>query len=356
MTDQLARVTSEPLVYTREGRNSWFRDLALYEATRDDDATERLTRYARECEVEKRTTPNNTLGTGGEFTPPAWLEPLFAVTARSGRPFADTVTNMPLPAGVQQVNIPSFWVGNANKGQANNQAAAEKDATTFAATSNVVTIAGFADVSIQAHEQGPNLDAAFLQDLIHGYNAELERQIFNGVTGQNELPGILNLTTGSAVGNVPTNAKVDGTGINTFTGLWPLVGQAAAQVGNNRKQQATHIALAPRRWAWIASSLDSSNRPMTQPDTRGPDDQPTLIGYPVITTGGINAGNTNDAIFTLRPAEMFLFESADHVQISAPNAGTLTTRIRFYRYVAFVGNRRPEGIAWVNNLPQPTNF
>src|SRR5438046_691560 len=81
------RVKSEPPVYTERGQHSYFMDLA--KASRGDGpAQDRLARHQRGVEarqvhadtsraeaegIEFRTNPNRTAGTGGEFSPPAWL-------------------------------------------------------------------------------------------------------------------------------------------------------------------------------------------------------------------------------------------------------------------------------------------
>jgi hypothetical protein len=61
---------------------------------------------------------------------------------------------------------------------------------------------------------------------------------------------------------------LDGTSINTIANLWPTIGKLLAGVGNNRLAPVEALLLAPRRWAWIASSGDSSNRPLASPGQR----------------------------------------------------------------------------------------
>jgi hypothetical protein len=73
--------------------------------------------------------------------------------------------------------------------------------------------------------------------------------------------------------------------------------------------------LAPRRWAWIASSVDSSNRPLASPgQIFHVADAPTAGGVSPVSTdgvatyqdGGISAGTNADFIAALRPSDFLL--------------------------------------------------
>jgi hypothetical protein len=126
--------------------------------------------------------------------------------------------------------------------------------------------------------------------------------------------------------------------------------------------------MAPRRWFWLASSMDSSNRPIASPGNAGPHTTDLaaqggalpygpVLGVPVYADGAITAGTSADPILCLRPSDMFLFEGTPRVLAAAnPLAGALQIRLSYHRYVAFVPTRYPAGIGVVTAVPQPTGF
>ena len=100
-------VRSEPLTYDRHGPHSFFRDLALATINGDPVCQARLDRHA----MELRVNPNTTDGTGGYFSPPAWLNQEFATANRAVRVLADLYPHFPLPKGVSQVSLPLMTTG-----------------------------------------------------------------------------------------------------------------------------------------------------------------------------------------------------------------------------------------------------
>ena len=122
-----------------------------------------------------------------------------------------------------------------------------------------------------------------------------------------------------------------------------------------------------RRWFWIASSVDSSNRPIASPHSgsEAPQFPPAggyppignIVGLPVYLSGAITAGTAADNIYCVRPSDMVLFESAERYSVMAnPVSGTLQVRIQLHRYCAFIGNTYTTGLGVLKAVPQPTNF
>ena len=368
----------EPLVYAEEAPTSFFQDLVRSKTLHDDRATERLDRHQRQMrveapkeekrlektadgtEIEYRVAPNSTTGTGGEFDVPLWLVDRFATAGRAGRPFADLLQPMLLPSGVQSVHTPRMTTGNIANVQNDSGAVASQDVVTTDASSNVVTIAGEGDISQQLLDLSPiGLDAAWYLDLTRAYNKTLEYQLLYGTGTNGQLLGLSNIAG--------TNS-VSGSGANTIATIWPLLGQVAAAVGNNRQLPPEAFLAAPRRWFWIASSVDSSNRPVASPGNSGPhttDLAPQggsvpfgpLVGLPTYLDGAIPSGTSADDIFAVRPSDMFLWESAPrYITAQNPLSGSLQMKLSLHRYVAFIGNRYPNGIGKLTALPQPSNF
>ena len=379
-------VVREPLTYERDAPHSFFYDLARTKLRPEDtSAPARLERHRREMDVELRANPTTALARGGEFAPPLWLVDHFAPANAAGRVLADLIDMAGnlyvLPPGVSSVNIPRISTGVSDNVQ-NQQggAVAEIDAQTANAqgSGQVVTIAGDTTISQQLLDQAPapGVDRILAKDLASNYNQNLDVQMLTGNGLNGTLLGLTNVTG--------RNTVAGGTG-STIATLWPLIGQMMAAVGNTRLQPVSHIIMAPRRWSWIASSVDSSNRPIASPGTNSPtppaypnigsgnvvkgalDDQGfrpvgPINGCPVWQSGAILTQGTavnaaTDVIFGVRPRDMELYESAPGLMVATnPLSGTLQVRIQLHRYVAFIPDRYPNGIGVLTAIPAPANF
>jgi hypothetical protein len=89
------KVTSEEPTYHARGKNSFLADAMNAEFSRDFEAQERITRYNRELQVEKRDV--GTAAFAG-LVVPQYLVDLYAPLARAGRPVADICRKHVLPA------------------------------------------------------------------------------------------------------------------------------------------------------------------------------------------------------------------------------------------------------------------
>ena len=395
MQDERPRIeVREPLTYTEDAPRSYFRDLVMSQCFRDDDATSRLEQHGREMRferaaadsreqgrlerttdgqgVEYRVNPNSTLGTGGEFDVPLWLVAKFASAGRAGRPLGDLLQPMMLPPGVQSIHTPRMTTGTAANTSIDGGAVQNQDVVTTDAFSNVVTISGEATVSQQLLDLSPiGLDAAWYLDLNRAYNRTLESQLLYGSPGATtQQPGqLLGL---ASVQGIPAGNTVAGGTFTTIATLWPGLGQVYANVGNNRLLPLEHWLLTPRRWAFIASSVDSSNRPIASPgngynlvaDVTGDAFQSggvwsvgPLLHKRAWEDGAIPIVTLTEDIWALRPSDMFLWESAPRTITAVnPSSGTLQVTLSLHRYVAFIGNRYPSGIGRISGLPAPANF
>lgn len=362
MTD--VQVRSEPAVYRPDSTHSFFADLARAQVYRDENARERLQRHQRAVgDLERRINPNTTDGTGGEFSPPLWLIEQFKTASRAGRTFADLLPTQVLPDGVQSVHVPKIgggFVDDIQPAQGDVDPSADIT-TTDVSTSQVVTISGDADVSQQLMDLTPiGFDRAAYLDMARDYNAKLDNSLINGSGNNGQLLGLANFS-------IPTANTVSGSGITTIATLWPALGQTAAAVGNSRLLQPEVWLMAPRRWFWIASSVDSSNRPIASPHSGS--DAPhfpaaggyppigNVVGLPVYAAGAIAGGTSADNVYAVRPSDMILFESRERFRVvTQALSGTLQVRIQLRRYVAFIGNTYTNGLGVLKALPQPTNF
>ena len=377
-------VTRNALTYEFGGEHSFYAD--LYNAARRHDlgAQLRLDRHQREHDdetrglrkkekarlrelesegLELRVSPSTALGSGGEFSPPLWLTSKFSSAAAAGRVLADLVGSIVLPPGVASVNIPRIATGAVAQIQAQQGGVVpSQDETTFNASSPVVTITGDVDVSQQLFDQTPNgYDIVAFTDMGKNYSKSLDAQLMNGSGVNGQLLGLTSVV-------LPAGHLIDGTSAVTFTLLWPLIGRLYAAVGNDRQNPPERFLMAPRRWAWMGTSLDSSSRPIASPGTGAPSisDFPlagntppsgTMLGVPFYVAGAIPAGTNSDFIVACRPSDLLLFESTPKFAIDQQVlSGTMQVRMQLRRYVAWIPQRLPSSIAIVNNLVQPSGF
>ncbi|MGB3053360.1 MAG: phage major capsid protein, partial [Acidimicrobiales bacterium] len=174
------RVGAEPVVYRDGGEYSFLQDAYRSEFGGDWQARERLERHQRMA-LETRD-----VGTGafGALVPPQYLVDMFAPIARAGRPIANSVRRLPLPAGGMTFNVPRGTTGTTTAVQAaENDAVSETnfDETTLAVS--LQTIAGQQDVSRQALERGVGIDLVVFGDLASHYATVLDTSVYTAITG-----------------------------------------------------------------------------------------------------------------------------------------------------------------------------
>lgn len=347
------RVVSEPLTYRKDRSDvSLFKDQVSYARGERGDVADRLERHAREYEIEMRTHPDRTAGTGGNFAPPLWLIDQFANVPQPGRVLADLIPNYPLPVGVQSVNVPVLTAGMVTAPISDDTGITIGDITDTVTTSAVVTIAGFDDVSQQLFDNSPpgaHLDQVLYKSLVESYNAQLETQLLNGSGSSGQLQGIIGLSGINAI--TYTDASP------TATEMFLAFGQAVAAIGINRKRPPETWLMNTPRQAWIASSEDSQQRPLMVAGMNAPGEF-QLVQYPVHLTDAIpRTLNTNqDTVIACVPSDMLLLESDPHFRVmtdiaadtESSSAGTLSIRIELHRYVAAIVGRYPTGISVIS--------
>ena len=373
MTD--VTVKSEPLVYERNSPHSFFADKANAELRGDQSARARLVEHQVQMDVEQRTT-NSTLTTGGDFDAPIHLQELFRTSVRANRPLADLCKPMPLPRGFNKVTVPrlmsSTIASTETAIQVDGGTLNETDFTTATMSAPVCTIAGTITASQQLLDQSPTpgADVIIATELKRDYDARLELQLLSGSGSSGQLRGLSNLT-------IPTNNTATVSGTPTVTTIWNAIGQAAAGISNNRGKAPEAILMAGRRYFFMAATVDPTQA--WTPDSGGywanpdvPHDAEgnlygPILGIPTYIDGAIPMaadGTTTDAIWLVRPSDMYLWESEPMVQVavdSSPN-GSLGVRINFHAYVAAILNAKTNAagaavsVATVAAMAQPTNY
>jgi hypothetical protein len=152
--------------------------------------------------------------------------------------------------------------------------------------------------------------------------------------------------------------------------------QALSLSAKNRKMMPTAVFLTPSRWFWMASQLDSQNRPFILPETNAPFNPLALqtggdvegpvgrvLNFPLLADGNIpanlGAGTNEDRIATMRTSDLFLWEGSMRTRVlQEVLSNTLQVRLQVYNYAAFMPDRRPETISVISGtgLIAPSGF
>lgn len=367
MTD--ARVISEPFIYRQDGEHSYYADIAFshriagasdrlqrHGAQMDEIAIKRSTaaeRQMRAAGIEYRVEPNTNQGTGGYFTPPAWLNDMFATARRPGRVLAALAPKFELPLGVSSINIPIINSGTTVGPVLDGTPSDESDITDSAGSSTVVTLSGYEPVSFQLLEQSPvsaAIDAVVFMDLTEAYDYAFESQLLYGTgTASGQLPGVVpNATTAVTFTNASPTGSL----------MWPFLSQAAAQIGDARDLPPEAWLMRTARWAWLQGSESTAGYPFgVSPYFIGKDDSSTpdpiggLMGWPVFLDDAVSptqgATLNQDQIICIRPSDLVLFEGTLQTSVNLePGSGALSANLVLHSYVAAI-TRYTSGIATV---------
>ena len=349
----VVQVHSEPVTYHERGDHSFFADLVAAQSRNDIAARQRLERHMQEVAVENR---DGTTANVSGLVPPAYLIDLAVAKSQGGRPTANAVRNLPLTESGMTVNLSRVTTSSSAAVQQEGGAVSETTVDDTLMTADVVTIAGMQDFSAQALARGIGVDQLLIEDLTMSYATALDSNIINGDGTGGASTGILNAAgTGSV-----TYTDASPSGAET----WQQVVKAISTVQSSKFLSPDVVVMHPRRAAFIAGSLDSSNRPLMQPvvatasNVLGTGElsygAPTMsiAGLPVVTDSNIptnlGTGTDEDAIIVMRSDDVILWEenggSPLVVQYDSVGSGTLTVRIVAYGYSAFLV-RDPNSVA-----------
>lgn len=371
------RVNAEPRVYERGNDRSYLKDLAFAHHPgghpRQAEALTRLQRHAVEVEVdmadrerrradkaetelrstfgessafEKRTNPNRTDGQGGYFVPPLWMVDQFIPGLRAGRPVVNRLRQMDLPAGTDSINIPKLSTLTTTAVQtADAGSVSSTDFTDTSVSAGVKTIAGQEDVSLQLLEQSPGqiIDQVVLADLTADYNRNCDRQSLNGTGINGQVLGLDQLSSPNAI----TYTDSDPTGAEFYA---PLA-QSLSKIATARYDLSNvFFAMHPRRWFWLAATVDSTGRPLVVPSNMSPMNPlaesslaaegfvgNTTLGPPVIIDANVTTtdSSTRDKAYAIKADDTFWFEGSLRTRVLFEIlSGTLQVRFQVYNYVA----------------------
>jgi hypothetical protein len=344
--DRVARVGSEERTYhpgnCRRGRE-FLMDVVRNFLYQDPSAQTRLARHLSEERVERGQYMERATGTGAfaGLTVPQYLTEMFAPAVAARRPFADSMTPLPLPPSGMTVNISRITTPTAVGNQANeNDAVTEQDADDTLLTENVQTAAGQQTVSRQAIDRGTGIEEITMRDLQRRYATNLDSTIVNQAT-----TGLL------AVATDITWTEAAPTGSKFYPKI--LEGAAASEAALLGQADPDVVVMHSRRWYWLQSQMVSTWPLIGQPgidprhggenlvETYGSGFRGTLpSGMRVIVDNNIptNIGSTQDTVAVVPRDESFLWEDPDAPQFiraeqaKAANLGVLLVLYGYYAY------------------------
>lgn len=372
-------ITKEARTYCEGGSASFFRDVYRLQVSSDFGARERLERNYREAVVEKefvqRDKEQRAIGTSAvaSLVIPQYLTALNAPVLRKGRPAANLANQMQIPGEGMSFIIPRGTTGASAAAQATqNSAMSNTDQVWADLTVNVSTIAGKQNVSRQILERGaPGVDQIVYNDLVRAYAAELDRQFIYGLGSSGEMLGFLKISgifAATAFGAVPSAT-------NFFS---KIAGQVGAINDAGAGFAANAFIFSPRRWAWLLSLMDTTNRPLINAkagsynsyglnlapgaysgNAEGPGYTTVgeLQGLPVITDGNMPktvGTNNEDMVAIVDTANLLLWEDGDgmpkELRFDQTQGDNLTTILGVYGYVASSAGRYPTAVGSVGGL------
>lgn len=353
---QVARV-QEPPVYTADGLtgNSFFRDLAAARLGGDDMAADRLRRNTAMV-AEQRALGNTGAvgGSGGEFAPPVWLVDEYIALVRAGRVTADLFNQQTIPAGVSSVNLPKVLTGTTVAPQTTqNTAGSQTDMTTGYVQTGFATLIGKQVVSQQLIDQSAiPFDKVILGDLASAYAQQVGTQVLNGTGAGSGTGAVVNGLASATFGSTTTWTQA----APTVAGFYGQASKALAAFQTARFVPPTAWLMHPRRWYWLVSQVDSSNRPLVVPQGNAFNAIATLestpaqglagifLGLPVYIdpnisiTGG--AGSNQDNVYLLRQDDLWFFESEPQPEVfREPYSDSAGVLFRMMGYVGTILNR-----------------
>jgi HK97 family phage major capsid protein len=200
-------------------------------------------------------------------------------------------------------------------------------------------------------EQSPisgGLDKLVFSDLMSDYALQLNTAVAGNSAGtSNDLKGFTYLGSDSTNGSPVTWTESSPSAVGGLTAIT----KAISQVVNNRYRDVEAIVMSASTWYWLASSVDSHNRPLIVPTGNGPFNAAgvttapgapaglvgTIYGVPVYVDATLkNAVGTNQSpILVGKFSDSYLFSSGLKTAV-LPDvlSANLTVRFRVHSYVA----------------------
>lgn len=356
------------------GGASWVRDLMRHTLNMDDtgESRQRLAAHAQEVATDplfmEARDLSRTDGSGGFGVPPAWLMNQYIELARPGRAAANLVQRQPLPGGTDSINLPKLLSGTVVGVQtADNQAVTDVDLTDTFINAPVRTISGQQGVAIQLLDQSPiAFDEIVFRDLVAAHATATDQQVLDGSGSSGQVLGI----------DFTPNIQTITVNSLNIQGIYSAIANAIQLVHTKRFLPPEVILMHPRRWGWLLSLLDTTNRPLFIPSANGLYNAAGVLedvasqqvvgqiaGLPVVTDPNISVTSgteyssygDEDSIYVLRASDLILWESGIRCRaLPEVKAQNLTVLLQVFSYLAFSAARYPASVVTITGLGEPS--
>ena len=360
------RTQDRQRTYHERNRDEFTRDLVRFSfGGLTGEQSERLAKHENEAraagQFDKRAATTSTFA---GIIPPQYLIDQYALIARAGRPTANLVQHLDLPPEGMSFIVPRGTTGVTTGVQtAENTALASQDEAWSNVTVPVVTVGGYNDTSRQSIERGAGTEQILFSDLLGSYAVSVNQQVLSGTGTSGQALGILataGINQASAFGAAAT--------VPTF---YTKLAGAINAIETTRFFGPNVIVMHPRRWNWLLTQLDSSNRPLVVPNTNGPlngigiaesevgenvaSTAPVgwLFGIPVVVDASIPTAvgsGPEDQVLAIRREDLLLWEDLAApftMRFEQPVGQNLTIRLVAYGYIAFTAGRYPSAVGVV---------
>lgn len=333
-----------------KGGPSFFADAFAQRYGHSAEAGDRLASHERELRTLGAERRDAATSAFGALVVPTYLTDEFAANVAAGKPFLNTVRNLPLPDEGMTINIPRGTTATSVAAQTEANALSETDfdETTLAVT--VLTHGGQQDVTRQALERGRNIDSIIYADLAEQYAAVVNAA---AIVSMAAVVGI----------NAVTYTDAD----PTVAEAYPKIADAIQSIQSARYAGPDTILMHPRRWGWMLSDVDGNTRPLVVPAAGNPQNAVgvasssgygqvvgTLLGLPVVTDAGIatdQGAGTEDTIYVYRSSDIIFMEEDNaprNVAFEETQGGNLLVKLVVFGYSAFTAGRYPAAISEIS--------
>jgi len=358
--DEVMRITSEPRTYSRaddpDGKGTAFITDVIGAFRGNPQANERLSRHAREYEVDNkgrqsRAAGDVTTGALPNLVVPSYLVNEYAAKPSAARPFADICRPVTLPPEGMTVELATGNTSATAALQTTQLVAAgggNYDANPL--TLNVQTAEAWQLVSRQSIDRGKVTENVVMSDMLDQMNGLLDSTLITQATTGLYDSGT-RITYDSAS---PTVAE-----------LYPYILQGASKSAQTllNRGRPSHVLVHPRRWYWLQSMFGSTWPMFSQPgvpfqaaggntaNAYGDGVAGVLpCGLQVVldanvqtaALAGAQTGGTQDIVYVVPQSECVLLESPQRevfIRAEAPAANQLGVMLVCYSYFAYTFSR-----------------
>lgn len=342
------------LIYRAEGEFDPLRDVLLA-ARGDGEARDRIIKHNR-ANVGRVSLHDRASGTSNidGLVVPKYLTELYAPTAHELRPYVDSINNLPLDAYSQVIPIGTQGT-TATVPSAQGVAYDVQSPTSSALTLTATSIAGVAELTIEAVTFGAYSQALLYQDLYRAYWQTTDVQALRGSDSAGQVEGFFNADGVNTLASSATSAS------SAAAGLYTNVLEGALKVYQGIFMPADTILMSAARWYRLLATVDANNRPLlgirdgAPQNAMGSSPGKTFAEMDVVVDENIYAGTTDTAVIVYRRSEHLFFEQgAQVITVDQAKAAQGIVQYICRGFIQYTAERRPKAATKISGLPVPS--